>query len=124
LPAWAARRVEEIVDEKIARLRELEVPVIGDLDRLRPPASEDAAESLEQATVVSMTTAAAAAVGAIEGAVELRRRTKRRARRELDELGAALAEPAPAAVHPALAGTSGRELLRELGARARRRLRR
>ncbi len=122
LPAWAARRVEEIVDEKIERLRELEVPVVGDLERLRPPASEDAAETLEQASVVSMTTAAAAAVGAIEGAVELRRRTKRRARRELEELRAVPAEPTPAA--PVLAGTSGRELVRELGLRARRRLRR
>lgn len=116
LPEWAARRVEEIVDEKIERLRQLEVPVIGDLERLRPPASPDAVQTLEHASVVSMTTAAAAAVGAIEGAVDLRTRTRRRARRELAQLRRAAADP--------LADSSGRELARELGSRARRRLRR
>jgi hypothetical protein len=114
LPAWAARRVEEIVDEKIERLRQLEVPVIGDVERLRPPASPDAVQTLEQASMVSMATAAAAAIGAIEGAVDLRTRTRRRARRELAQLRGAAAET--------LARTSGRQLARELGSRARRRL--
>ena len=123
LPRWAARRVAQIVDEKIERLRELGVPVIGDLDRLRPAASEGAAEALEPAIVVSMTTAAAAAVGAIEGAVDLRTRTRRRARRELQQLRAAVGSAAPGP-QAGLAERSGRELVRELGTRARRRLRR
>lgn len=122
LPGWAARRVAEIVDEKVARLRDLEVPVVGDLDRLRPPASEDPAEALETAVVVSMTTATAAVVGAVEGAVDLRTRTRRRARRELAKLRAADGEPA--AARSSLEQASGRELARELRARALRRLRR
>jgi len=124
LPAWAARRVAEVVDEKIERLRELGVPVIGDLDRLRPPAPEDAAEALEPATVVSMTTAAAAAVGAIDGAVDLRTRTRRRTRRELRQLRAATDGAASAGAHPVPEEATGGELARELGSRVRRRLRR
>lgn len=108
LPDWAYRRVHELSEERVERVRALPVRVVGDPEWLRVPAERPEPAVVPDQLLVPAEVAAGAASAAVEGGLNAARyRTTRD-------------EPAG----PSLQDAGGRELLRALAERARSRIRR
>jgi hypothetical protein len=98
---------------RVDAIRSLGIRVIGDPERLLPPAGDPGDPEVRIPEAVSVEAAAAAVVGALE-ALFRDRQSRRRAHSRRT--------PPPADAGPALSDVDGRSLARELGRRARRRL--
>jgi hypothetical protein len=113
LPGWVQPAVAERSRARVDAIRSLGIRVVGDPERLLPPAGDPADREVRIPEAVSVEAAAAAVVGALEALFRERRSGRRADGRET---------PPPAEPRPALSDVDGRTLVRELGRRARRRL--
>jgi len=109
LPGWAEDLVRERSEARIAAIREAGVNVVGDLDRLLPPADASGPAESVQADTVSLETAVSAVAGVVEAA-----------QRREDELRRT-PRSGPRAGGPRVADTSSRAMLAEVLRRQRRR---
>jgi hypothetical protein len=105
LPGWAGDLVRQRSEARIAAIREAGVNVVGDLDRLLPPADGSGPTESVDADTVSLDSAVSAVAGIVEAAL-----------RRQDEL-----RQAPRAGGARVVDTSGRALLAEVLRRQRRR---
>lgn len=113
LPKWAAERVADLSDARVHEVLESGAVVIGDPDRLRFDMTEHPEDVGEQPRTIAIETAAMAVETLVDAALKAEKsasvagaRQRRRRKRDL----------------PTLANASGRQLLRELMRRARRRI--
>jgi hypothetical protein len=117
LPAWAADRVAELSEQRIAAVRSLGLRVVGDPEHLRFPESYEPSTEIGPGMV-----SAELSVRMVEKAVEvlLEQQTARELahRRKVSRLR----QRAAAAKGARVEATSSRDLLREVARRARRRL--
>lgn len=114
LPEWVRPLVARRSQVRIDAIGSLGLRVIGDPERLLPPQAEATAAGDPMPTTVSVETAAAGVVGALEASLRERpdRRPRTRARSRAD-LGPSVS---------GLSELSHRDILRELGKRVRRRV--
>ena len=119
LPSWARDEVHRQSEDRIAAIREAGVNVVGDPSVLLPPEVSDAPASVPAVETLPLQSAATAVLGVLERAVEIEEQARvRQAKVER-------ARPRAGTPRDTLVSkTSGRDLVRELVRRQRRRLRR
>lgn len=132
LPRWAAERAAELSEKRIEAIKSLGIRVVGDPDRLRVDVPADAADTVAVPGTISVDAMVFGLEGVVRGILELEKRRRRELRAELrrtvpdagPEAGAPGGDTRDAAGSRSVEETSGRELLRIVGGRAARRLKR
>lgn len=123
LPPWAAERVRELTEDRIAALERLGVQVIGDPDRLRMP-EDYQADATERATDIVPIDTVVSGLGSLLTAVfrseERLRQSRTEAASRTQSQGSA--RPSAATKRHVLRQTESRVLVKELLRRSRRRL--
>lgn len=111
LPGWAADRVAELSDQRVAEVVHSGAVVLGDPETLRLPKREGVDSAAQRPEAIRIETAARAVEGLVEAALKLERSARR--------TGARSVKRQPRS--PNVADLSSRELLREVARRQRRR---
>ena len=119
LPRWARDRVAELSHDRVQALATLGVHVVGDPAALLVDTSEPAPEELPAPPeTIALDLALRALEGAVQAGLDERNKAQRQARTAARPGRARKAAPAPG---PSVADTPAKELLREVGRRAKRR---
>ncbi|MEP9362461.1 hypothetical protein ABLE68_05805 [Nocardioides sp. CN2-186] len=113
VPAWAAEHVAARSQGRIDAIRSLGLNVVGDLDTLATPVSSGGADRPVEVDLVSLDTASRAVVGVVTASLREEERQRDKADRARRAADAQVSAPGG----PAVAHTSSRAMLREIGRR-------